>query len=93
MNRARVLAVAGMVVAGGAAMTHAGPPGVTRADLLRHDLSVAGREVVQTRVGIAPGVTAARQAAGRPGAIGPRCGRLDGYAVSPFPVQHRGGGR
>jgi len=32
--------------------------GVKRTDLQQHDLSVAGREVVQVRVDIAPGVTA-----------------------------------
>ena len=32
--------------------------GVTRTDLQRHDLSIPGREAVQTRVEIAPGVTA-----------------------------------
>src|SRR3712207_9381014 len=31
-------------------------PGVTRTDLLRHDLSVPGREVIQVRVDFAPGV-------------------------------------
>ena len=31
-------------------------PGVTRIDLLRHDLSVPGREVIQVRVDFAPGV-------------------------------------
>lgn len=31
--------------------------GVKRTDLQRHDLSVAGREVIQSRVDIAPGVT------------------------------------
>jgi quercetin dioxygenase-like cupin family protein len=31
-------------------------PGVTRSDLLRHDLSVPGREVIQVRVDFAPGV-------------------------------------
>jgi quercetin dioxygenase-like cupin family protein len=35
-------------------------PGTTRTDLQRHDLSVPGREVIQVRVGIAPGVTAPR---------------------------------
>ncbi len=35
-------------------------PGVTRTDLQRHDLSVPGREVVQVRVDIAPGVLAPR---------------------------------
>jgi quercetin dioxygenase-like cupin family protein len=32
-------------------------PGVRRVDLQRHDLSVSGREVVQVRVELAPGVT------------------------------------
>jgi quercetin dioxygenase-like cupin family protein len=31
-------------------------PGVTRTDLLRHDLGASGREVVQVRVDLAPGV-------------------------------------
>ncbi len=35
-------------------------PGVTRNDLQRHDLSVPGREAIQTIVSIAPGVTAPR---------------------------------
>jgi quercetin dioxygenase-like cupin family protein len=33
-------------------------PGITRTDLQQHDLSVPGREVVQVRVDIAPGVLA-----------------------------------
>ena len=33
-------------------------PGITRTDLQQHDLSVAGREVVQVRVDFAPGVLA-----------------------------------
>jgi quercetin dioxygenase-like cupin family protein len=32
-------------------------PGVTRVDLQRHDLSAPGREVVQVRVALAPGVS------------------------------------
>ena len=32
--------------------------GVTRTDLQRHDLSIEGRETVQARIDIAPGVTA-----------------------------------
>jgi quercetin dioxygenase-like cupin family protein len=32
------------------------PQGVTRTDLQRHDLSAAGREAVQVRVDLAPGV-------------------------------------
>ena len=35
-------------------------PGVTRADLIRDDLSIAGRELIQTRVDFAPGATAPR---------------------------------
>ena len=34
--------------------------GIQRTDLQQHDLSVPGREVVQTRVDIAPGVLAAK---------------------------------
>ena len=34
-------------------------PGVKRTDLQQHDLSIPGREVVQVRVDIAPGVLAA----------------------------------
>ena len=33
------------------------PPGVTRTELQRHDLSVAGREAIQMRIELAPGVT------------------------------------
>jgi quercetin dioxygenase-like cupin family protein len=35
-------------------------PGIKRTDALRHDLDVPGREVVQVRVDIPPGVLAAR---------------------------------
>ena len=35
-----------------------GTPGITRTDLQQHDLSVAGRETIQTRVDFAPGATA-----------------------------------
>src|SRR5690348_14888579 len=42
----------------------AAPPapqtGITRTDLQRHDLSVPGREVIQSRVDFAPGATAPR---------------------------------
>jgi quercetin dioxygenase-like cupin family protein len=33
------------------------PPGTTRIDLQRHDLSIPGREVVQLRVDFAPGAS------------------------------------
>ena len=36
----------------------AAPPGVTRTDLQRHDLSAPGREVVQATITVAPGATA-----------------------------------
>lgn len=35
-------------------------PGVTRADLLRDDLNIPGREIIQTRVDFAPGASAPR---------------------------------
>ena len=35
-------------------------PGITRTDLQQHDLGIAGREVVQTRVDFAPGAIAPR---------------------------------
>jgi len=34
------------------------PPGVTRTDLQRHDLSIPGREVMQATIALAPGATA-----------------------------------
>lgn len=33
------------------------PPGSTRTDLQRHDLSIAGKEVLQSRVDFAPGAS------------------------------------
>jgi quercetin dioxygenase-like cupin family protein len=58
MKAARILAVAALIVGGGLALNVAQSqqPGVTRSDLLRHDLSVPGREVIQVRVDFAPGV-------------------------------------
>jgi quercetin dioxygenase-like cupin family protein len=37
-----------------------GTPGITRTDLQQHDLSIAGRETIQTRVDFAPGAVAPR---------------------------------
>jgi quercetin dioxygenase-like cupin family protein len=53
-----MLAVAVLIVASGLALNVAQSqqPGVTRTDLLRHDLGVSGREVIQVRVDFAPGV-------------------------------------
>nr|WP_249210118.1 cupin domain-containing protein [Bradyrhizobium manausense] len=46
--------IAGSVLAAPAALAQ--QAGVTRTDLQRHDLSVPGREAVQVRVDLAPGV-------------------------------------
>ena len=58
MKTLRMLAVAVLIVASGLALNVAQSqqPGVTRTDLLRHDLSFSGREVIQVRVDFAPGV-------------------------------------
>jgi quercetin dioxygenase-like cupin family protein len=58
MKTTRMLAMAVLIVASGLAPNVAlsQQPGVTRTDLLRHDLSVSGREVIQVRVDFAPGV-------------------------------------
>ena len=58
MKSTRMIAVAVLIVGGGLAlsMAQAQQPGVRRTDLLRHDLSASGREVVQVRVDFAPGV-------------------------------------
>lgn len=62
MRRARVILVALSIVGSGLAlhMATAQQAGVTRTDLQRHDLSIVGREVVQVRVDIAPGIVASR---------------------------------
>ena len=57
MNTTRIIAVVLLVVGSGVAL-HAAPaqqPGIRRTDLQRHDLGIAGREVVQTRVDFDPG--------------------------------------
>src|SRR5829696_9559377 len=58
MKTTRIIAVAMLVVGSGLSLNVAQSqqPGVTRSDLLRHDLSVPGREVIQVRVDFAPGV-------------------------------------
>ena len=55
MRTTGVLAVA-LIVGSGLALdvAQSQQPGVKRADLLRHDLGVPGREVVQVRVDFAP---------------------------------------
>jgi quercetin dioxygenase-like cupin family protein len=58
MKTTRRIAVAVLIAGSGFAlnMAHSQQPGVTRTDLLRHDLGVSGREVVQVRVDLAAGV-------------------------------------
>jgi quercetin dioxygenase-like cupin family protein len=62
MKTTRTVGLAAIIVASGLVLqvARAQPPGITRIDLQRHDLSVPGREVVQTIVEIAPGVTSSR---------------------------------
>jgi quercetin dioxygenase-like cupin family protein len=58
MKTIRIIALAALMVASGLAL-HAAQvqqSGIKRTDLLRHDLSVPGRELVQVRVDFAPGV-------------------------------------
>src|SRR5262245_36352485 len=54
----RTMTIAAVIVASGLVL-HVAPaqqPGVKRTDLQRHDLSVPGREVIQVRVDLDPGV-------------------------------------
>ena len=55
---ASVSATLGVVVA--LTVTRAQQPGVKRTDLQRHELGVPGREVIQVRVELAPGVSFGR---------------------------------
>jgi quercetin dioxygenase-like cupin family protein len=58
LNKIQIMAMAALVA--GAVLappsTQAQQAGVTRTDLQRHDLSVPGREAIQVRVALAPGV-------------------------------------
>ena len=58
MKTTRIMALAVLIVASGLALhaAWAQQPGIKRTDLMQHDLSVPGREVVQVRVDFAPGV-------------------------------------
>ena len=59
MKTTRITALAALIV-GSVLALHVAPaqqPGVKRTDLQRHDLSAPGREVIQVRVDIGPGVT------------------------------------
>jgi quercetin dioxygenase-like cupin family protein len=57
MMTTRNMAIAVLIV--GSSLALAQQPGVKRTDLQRHDLSVPGREVVQARIDIEPGMVAA----------------------------------
>ena len=58
MKTTRIVTLAALIVASGLAVqaAWAQQPGVKRTDLQQHDLSVPGREVIQVRVDLAPGV-------------------------------------
>jgi quercetin dioxygenase-like cupin family protein len=62
MQGRRLAVAAAVMIASGLLLraVQAQPAGITRVDLQRHDLSVAGREVVQTIVELGPGVTSSR---------------------------------
>jgi quercetin dioxygenase-like cupin family protein len=57
MKATRIIAVAVLIIGSGLALhvTQA-QPGIMRSDVLRDDLGVPGREVIQVRVDFAPGV-------------------------------------
>ena len=58
MKAARIMTLAVLIVGSGLVLqvARAQQPGVKRTDLQRHDLSVPGREVIQVRVDLDPGV-------------------------------------
>jgi quercetin dioxygenase-like cupin family protein len=62
MKTVRILTAAALILASGLAlhMAQAQLAGTRRIDLQRHDLSAQGREVIQARVEIDPGVTSPR---------------------------------
>jgi quercetin dioxygenase-like cupin family protein len=62
MKQMRIMAIATLIATTGLVLqvTQAQQVGARRVDLQRHDLSVAGREVIQTIVELAPGTTAPR---------------------------------
>jgi quercetin dioxygenase-like cupin family protein len=61
MKTVLVVAIVVMTITGGVTLHFAQTlSGTKRTDLQQHDLSIPGREVIQVRVDIAPGVTAPR---------------------------------
>ena len=59
MTTTRIMAAVALIVASASALhlASAQQSGVKRTELQRHDLSVPGREVIQVRVDLEPGVT------------------------------------
>jgi quercetin dioxygenase-like cupin family protein len=68
MNTIRWMAAAVLIVGSGLGLyvTHAQQPGITRTDVVRHDLDVPGRELIQVRVDFAQGAAFGRHS--HPGA-------------------------
>jgi quercetin dioxygenase-like cupin family protein len=62
MKTTRIVALTVLIVGIGLALyvARAQQPGIKRTDVLRHDLGVPGREVIQVRVDFAPGVAFGR---------------------------------
>jgi quercetin dioxygenase-like cupin family protein len=62
MNATRMMVVATLITGSGltALVTNAQQRGITRSDVVRHDLAVAGREVIQVRVDFAQEVAFGR---------------------------------
>ena len=62
MKTTQIMAVVALIIVGGLPrhVARAQQPGVRRTDLQRHDLGIPGREVIQARVELAPGVTSPR---------------------------------
>lgn len=60
MKRFRIVAIVAVLGVSGLAihLTQAQQSGIKRTDLQQHDLGIPGREVVQVRVDVAPGVVA-----------------------------------
>jgi quercetin dioxygenase-like cupin family protein len=62
MKTTRIMALTVLIVGSGLALyvSRAQQTGIKRTDVLRHDLGVPGREVIQVRVDFAPGVAFGR---------------------------------
>jgi quercetin dioxygenase-like cupin family protein len=57
MKTTRFMALAVLIVGSGLALhVMQAQPGIKRSDVVRHELGVAGREVIQVRVDFAPGM-------------------------------------